>query len=73
MKTFLIINVLAFIAVVAYGVYLFAYVVRTRYQFIKLGKKTEFDLRLKERLKDIWVVVFGQSKLLKDKKSVLST
>ena len=37
--------------------------------YIKLGKKTEFDLALKERLRDVWVIVFGQSKLLKDKKS----
>jgi Fe-S oxidoreductase len=69
MDTFLWINLIAFIAVTAYGIYLFAHVVRTRYQFIKLGQKTEFDLALKERLKDIWVIVFGQSKLLKDKKS----
>src|SRR5690625_1768083 len=36
---------------------------------MKLGKKTEFDLALKERLLDVWHIVFGQSKLLKDKKS----
>lgn len=69
MNIFLTINAIAFVAVVAYGLYLFAYIVRSRYQFIKMGKKAEFDLQLKERLKDIWVVVFGQKKLLKDKKS----
>src|SRR5699024_2142263 len=58
-----------FIAVTAYGIYLFAYVVNTRYRFIKLGKKTEFDLKLKERMKDIGTIVFGQKKLLKYKKS----
>src|SRR5690625_3055080 len=36
---------------------------------MKLGKKTEFDLALKERLLNVWHIVFGQSKLLKDKKS----
>src|SRR5690625_1628516 len=36
---------------------------------MKLGKKSEFDLALKERLREIGVIVFGQSKLLKDKKS----
>src|SRR5690625_112260 len=35
---------------------------------MKLGQKSEFDLALKERLRDIGVIVFGQSKLLKDKK-----
>ena len=69
MNTLLMINWIAFIAITAYGIYLFAHVVRTRYQFIKLGKKTEFDLQLKERLKDIGTIVFGQKKLLKDKKS----
>src|SRR5690625_3741027 len=36
---------------------------------MRLGKATEFDLALKERLRDILIIVFGQSKLLKDKKS----
>ena len=69
MDTFLLINWIAFIAVTAYGIFLFANAVATRVAFIKLGKKTEFDLALKERLRDVWVIVFGQSKLLKDKKS----
>src|SRR5699024_10305859 len=69
METLLLINWIAFLAVSAYGTYLFAYVVNTRYRFIKLGKKTEFDLMLKERMKDIGTIVLGQKKLLKDKKS----
>ena len=48
---------------------LFVYVVKTRIEFIKLGKKVEFDNNVKERLQKIWVNVFGQKKLLKDKKS----
>ena len=69
MDTFSLINWIAFIAVTAYGIFLFAKAVATRIAFIKLGKKSEFDLALKERLRDVWVIVFGQSKLLKDKKS----
>src|SRR5690625_3150479 len=69
MDTFLFINLFAFIAITLYGLFLFAKAVSTRVAYIKLGKKAAFDLALKERLKDIWVIVFGQSKLLKDKKS----
>lgn len=32
-------------------------------------KKSEFDGQIKERLQDVWTIVFGQTKLLKDKKS----
>jgi vacuolar-type H+-ATPase subunit I/STV1 len=63
------INLIAFLAVTAYGISLFVYVVKTRLQYIKLGKKTEFDNDVKKRLEKIWVNVFGQKKLLKDKKS----
>ena len=69
METFLLINWIAFIAVTVYGIYLFIKAVATRYAFIKLGKQSEFDLALKERIRDIIVIVFGQSKLLKDTKS----
>jgi Fe-S oxidoreductase len=62
-------NLIAFLAVTAYGVSLFVYVVKTRIQYIKLGKKVEFDNNVKARLEKIWVNVFGQKKLLKDKKS----
>src|SRR5699024_12073223 len=41
----------------------------TIYLKIQLDKKKEFDLALKDRLRDVLVIVFGQSKLLKDKKS----
>src|SRR5699024_12084991 len=49
--------------------YLFIKAVMTRYSYIQLGQKKEFDLALKDRLRDVLVIVFGQSKLLKDKKS----
>ncbi|HEX6594777.1 MAG TPA: (Fe-S)-binding protein [Bacillota bacterium] len=69
MNIFLLINLLAFIAVTAYGIYLFARVVATRVAYIKLGKKSEFDRNIKEQIRRVITIVFGQSKLLKDKKS----
>jgi len=69
MNGWLWVNLIAFLIVTAYAVSLFVYVVRTRIAYIKLGKKAEFDLQLKERFQKIWTNVFGQKKLLKDKKS----
>ncbi|MEH7180718.1 heterodisulfide reductase-related iron-sulfur binding cluster [Neobacillus vireti] len=69
MNGLLWVNLIAFLAVTAYAVSLFVYVVKTRIAFIKLGKKVEFDNKVKERMQKIWVNVFGQKKLLKDKKS----
>ncbi|MET3699053.1 Fe-S oxidoreductase [Bacillus oleivorans] len=69
MTPLLWVNFAAFLIVTAYAVSLFVYVVKTRIAYIRLGKKVEFDQRLKERLEKIWVNVFGQKKLLKDKKS----
>ncbi|MBD8071375.1 (Fe-S)-binding protein [Bacillus sp. PS06] len=67
--TLLIINWLAFVIVTAYALYLFIYLLKTRTAYIKLGKKVEFDQKVKERLNNVWINVFGQKKLLKDKKS----
>jgi Fe-S oxidoreductase len=69
MNGLLWINLIAFLLVTIYGISLFAYVVKTRIEYIKLGKKTEFDNKVKKRLNQIWINVFGQKKLLKDKKS----
>ncbi|MGD6856128.1 (Fe-S)-binding protein [Bacillus infantis] len=69
MNGLLWINLIAFLLVTAYAVSLFVYVVKTRIEYIKLGRKAEFDKNVKERLGKIWVNVFGQKKLLKDKKS----
>jgi len=69
MSAFMIANWILFLIVLAYGIYLVVHVVKTRITFIKLGKKAEWDRTLKERLNDILVYVFGQRKLLKDKKS----
>lgn len=69
MNALLIANWVLFIAVVLYAVGLFVYLLKTRYEFVKLGKKEEFNDNVMMRLEKIWVNVFGQSKLLKDKKS----
>lgn len=69
MNTLLTINLIAFLIVVGYAIYLFIYLLKTRYQFIKLGKKVEFDHKLKERWAKVKINVFGQKKLMKDKKS----
>ncbi|MDR9796948.1 (Fe-S)-binding protein [Aeribacillus pallidus] len=68
MNTLLWINFFAFLLVTVYALYLFIYLIQTRIAYIKLGKKEEFDGKLKERFERIWVNVFGQKKLLKDKK-----
>lgn len=68
MTILLWVNLVAFLLVTAYGLSLFFYLVKTRVEYIKLGKKQEFDNNVKERLNKIWVLVFGQKKLLKDKK-----
>lgn len=68
MNGLLIANWVLFAAVVLYALGLFFYLVKTRYEFIQLGKKEEFELKLKERISDLAEKVFGQSKLLKDKK-----
>ncbi|WP_433745473.1 heterodisulfide reductase-related iron-sulfur binding cluster [Falsibacillus pallidus] len=69
MNGLLWVNLIAFLLVTAYAISLFVYVVKTRIEYIKLGKKAEFDNNVKERMRKIWVNVFGQKKLLKDKKS----
>lgn len=68
MNFLLALNFIGFLLVTAYAIYLFTYVVKTRIQYIKLGKKVEFDRKFKERFQKIWVYVFGQKKLLKDKR-----
>lgn len=69
MNDLLWLNFIAFLGVTAYAVYLFVYLIRTRISYIRLGQKEDFDKRIKERLQRIWENVFGQKKLLKDKKS----
>ncbi|MCP8967972.1 (Fe-S)-binding protein [Ectobacillus ponti] len=69
MNGWLIVNWLAFLGITAYALYLFVYLVQTRIAYIRLGKKVEFDNNVKERWNRVKTNVFGQKKLLKDKKS----
>lgn len=69
LDTFLMINWIAFLAVTGYALFLFAKVIATRVTYIRLGQKSEFDGEIKLRIQRIIKNVFGQSKLLKDKKS----
>ena len=64
-----IFNILLFLIVTGYAIYLFLVLVKTRYQYIKLGRKAEFNRKTKERIDAIFINVLGQKKLLKDKKS----
>ncbi|NGQ96223.1 4Fe-4S dicluster domain-containing protein [Brevibacillus sp. SYP-B805] len=64
-----LLNLIAFFLVLAYGLYLFAHVVYSRYLFIKLGKKPDVKDDFATRLNLVLENVFFQKKLLKDKKS----
>ncbi|WP_338472350.1 (Fe-S)-binding protein [Niallia sp. XMNu-256] len=66
-----LLNLLAFLAVAGYAAYLFINLVYTRYLFIKLGKKSEFQPNLKERITTVASNALGHKKLFKDKKSGL--
>lgn len=66
-----LLNLLAFLAVTGYAVYLFVNLVYTRYLFIKLGKKSEFEPNLKERINTVLSNALGHKKLFKDKRSGL--
>ena len=63
-----VLNLLLFLIVTGYAIYLFAGSVKTPYQYIKLERKAEFNRTIKERTDAILINVFGQKKLLKDKK-----
>jgi Fe-S oxidoreductase len=64
-----LLNILLFLLVTGYAIYVFAELVKTRIRYIKLGKKAEFNKTVQERIDALLVYVFGQKKLLKDKKS----
>ncbi|WML54899.1 (Fe-S)-binding protein [Neobacillus sp. PS3-12] len=64
-----LLNILLFLLITGYAIYVFAELVKTRIRYIKLGKKAEFNKTVQERIDALLVYVFGQKKLLKDKKS----
>ncbi|KOS60837.1 4Fe-4S dicluster domain-containing protein [Lysinibacillus agricola] len=71
MSPLVIANIVLTVVVVLYAVGLFFYLLKTRYKFVQLGKKVEFDESVKERIGYLMVNVLGQNKLLKDPKSGL--
>ncbi|MFJ7916395.1 MULTISPECIES: (Fe-S)-binding protein [unclassified Lysinibacillus] len=71
MSPLVIANIVLTVVVVLYAVGLFFYLLKTRYKFVQLGKKIEFDESVKERIRYLMVNVLGQNKLLKDPKSGL--
>ncbi|MGE7672045.1 heterodisulfide reductase-related iron-sulfur binding cluster [Lysinibacillus sp. NPDC094403] len=71
MSPLVIANIVLTVVVVLYAVGLFFYLLKTRYKFVQLGKKVEFDESVKERIHYLMVNVLGQNKLLKDPKSGL--
>ncbi|MEX2104018.1 MAG: (Fe-S)-binding protein, partial [Bacilli bacterium] len=64
-----IINLILFLAVTGYAIYLFARIVYSRYTFIKLGQPSDSKRDMKESMREILINGFGQKKLLKDRKS----
>ena len=66
-----LLNLLVFLAVSGYAIYLFINLLYTRILFIKLGKKSEFQPNLKERISTVASNALGHKKLFKDKKSGL--
>ncbi|MFS0839246.1 (Fe-S)-binding protein [Paenibacillus sp. 1P03SA] len=64
-----IVQLILFLGVTGLCVYLFAKAVYHRYCYVRLGQPVDWGGQLQERLKDFAVQVFGQTKLLKDKKS----
>ncbi|EGL18690.1 MULTISPECIES: (Fe-S)-binding protein [unclassified Paenibacillus] len=64
-----IVQLILFLGVTGFGIYLFAKAVYHRYLYVKLGQPVDWGGQIGERLKDFAVEVFGQTKLLKDKKS----
>ncbi|MTT31810.1 4Fe-4S dicluster domain-containing protein [Terrilactibacillus sp. BCM23-1] len=66
---FALINFVLFLLITSYAVYLFASLVYSRVTYIKLGVKSNLQKDVKVRINEVLTNVFGQRKLLKDKKS----
>lgn len=64
-----IVNLLLFLAVTGYALYLFYQTLYRRYLYLKLGQPADFKRRGEGRLSEFIAQVFGQKKLLKDPKS----
>lgn len=62
-------NIIAFLLVTAYALWVSFRLIKARYSYIKLGKKITLKDNKKVNLKNLVSLVFGQKKLLKDTKS----
>ncbi|MGP0583929.1 (Fe-S)-binding protein [Paenibacillus timonensis] len=72
MVTFwLTLNALLFAAVTGYAVFLFYQAVFRRFLYLRLGRVIDFRARREGTQGEFWSQVFGQKKLLKDRKSGL--
>lgn len=72
MVTFwLTLNALLFAAVTGYAVFLFYQAVFRRFLYLRLGRPIDFRARREGAQGEFWSQVFGQKKLLKDRKSGL--
>ncbi|MCP1359065.1 hypothetical protein NHB30_26665, partial [Aneurinibacillus migulanus] len=69
MSVLMVINVLIFITLIGYALYLFTYLVYSRVTYIKLGRAADLKEDATRTLNAFWVNVFGQKKLMKDSKS----
>jgi Fe-S oxidoreductase len=65
MHTLYVIHISLFLLLTAASLSLFGRIIYTRYRYIRLGKKTEWEWNFA----GTWGYIFGQKKLLKDKKS----
>jgi len=64
-----LLNLIAFLLVTGYAFWIFYKVIAARVQYIRLGRNVPVEKNTKARLKNIWTLVLGQKKLLKDRKS----
>ncbi|MDF2607073.1 MAG: fadF [Bacillales bacterium] len=69
MSFYLLINNFIFTILTGYALYLFSYLLLTRYKYIQIGVPITSDSSLKFKLKNFFIYVFGQEKLFKDSKS----
>ena len=60
MEFLIVANMILFLLVTGYAVYQFSFIIKTRYQYIKLGKKVEFERNVKESFHKIGVMFSGK-------------
>jgi Fe-S oxidoreductase len=69
MSFYLLINNVIFTILTGYAIYLFSYLLLTRYKYIQVGVPITSESSLKTKFKNLFIYVFGQEKLFKDSKS----